>query len=134
MWHVGSIVTNGNAILSMHNTLQDHATYNHQNPSANADSFTNGCQLRAGTYTFRVLGITNNNCPIIDWTLDGVEIVANQDWYSAALTWNVTKSVAAIAVTFDGWHVLRGTVDGKNVSSSDYYMFLTNMVFEPAAD
>jgi len=134
MWHDESIVTNGNALTHALNVAQRYANYSYQDAAANADSFTNGCYLRAGTYTLYVLGVTHSSRGIIDWDLDGVEIVANQDWYSAATVYNVVKSTAAVAVTFDGWHLLQGTIDGKNGSATDFRMSLTKFWFVPASD
>ena len=134
MWHDESIVTTGNAISRVHDAAQNYGIFCYQNAAANADSFTNGCYLRTGTYAFYVLGATYNTRGIIDWALDGVAIVADQDWYSAGVVYNVIKSTASIAVTFDGWHVLQGTIDGKNGSSTDYQFAGTKMWFEPAAD
>ena len=69
----------------------------------------------------------------VDWTLDGVTIATNQDWY-AGVTFNERKTVSGVVVASSGWHVLTGLVDSKNASSSDYLLRLTKMAFIPSAD
>ena len=134
MWHDESIVTAGNALAKIHNANANYAVNSYQNASADNDSFTNGCYLRAGTYTFYVLGTLMTSGGIIDWTLDGVEIVAAQDWYNNPNVFNTEKSDAGVVVAFDGWHTLRSTVDGKNGASTGHDIILTKFWFEPAAD
>ena len=134
MWHDESIVMVGNALTKTHNANANYAVNSFQNVSANNDSFTNGCYLRAGTYTFYVLGTLMTSGGIIDWTLDGVEIVAAQDWYNNPNVFNTEKSDAGVVVAFDGWHTLRSTVDGKNGASTGHDIILTKFWFEPAAD
>jgi hypothetical protein len=134
MWHGSSLVTVGNAITRQHESTQDYGVHCYQNAAADGDTFTNGCFLAAGVYTFVVLGSSDNNRGKIDWTLDGVSIVTGQDWYSAASVVNVVKSTSSVAVLYSGWHQVKGVVNGKNGSSSGYNMLLTKMWFTPAAD
>ena len=134
MWHDNSIVTTGNAITVQHDANQDDAFIAYQNAGADGDVFTNGCYLRAGTYTFYAKGHINNNYGKIDWTLDGNSVVVGQDWYAASGVYNTIKSVASVVIATDGWHVLTGTVNGKHASSSGYYILLSKLWFLPAAD
>ena len=134
MWHDESTVIAGNGLINSLNASQVYVTRSYQNTAANGDSFTNGCYLAAGTYTFYVLGTTNTNTGIVDWYLDDVEIVTAQDWYSGASVANVIKSQASVSVSMDGWHTVKAIVDGKNGSSSDYYIVLTKFWFKQAAD
>lgn len=134
MWHDESVVTVGNAIAHTLTASQIYGTYSNQSAAADADVFTNGVYLRKGTYTFYVLGITDTDRGKIDWTIDGVVLVSGEDWYAGSTTYNVVKSTASVAVTFDGWHQVKGTVNGKNASSSGYVVALTKFWFEPAAD
>jgi hypothetical protein len=135
MWHDWALATTGNAIAAVNISTQNYALASYQNPPANGDTFTHGCLLAAGTYTLKILGITDPSYGKIDWYLDGVSIATGQDWYSAgALVKNVVKTVANVSVVGSGWHILRGTVNGKNGTSTNYYIALTKYDFIPSAD
>ena len=134
MWHGDAIVTAGNALTRAYYANQMYAARAYQDGPADGDTFTHGFMLRAGTYTFAVFGITSTSRGIIDWYVDDVLIESGQDWYSAAEGVNTTKTTASVAITYDGWHVLKGVINGKNASSSNYYMILTRYRFYPAAD
>ncbi len=134
MWHDESLVLIGNAVATYHNASDNYATHSRQQPPANGDTFTQSCILRAGTYTFYALGLTDEDYGILDWYLDGVVFATGQDWYAGALAYNVIKTVANVVVAFDGYHVLKGVVNGKNGSSLDYIIQLTKTWFTPAAD
>ena len=89
--------------------------------------FSQNFFLKAGTYNFSVLGITSN-CGIIDWYIDDVLVVNQQDWYSSILTLNVVKT-NSVNIPSSGNHVLKGKITGKNPSSSLYWMKLTAFWF-----
>ena len=58
MWHDQALVTVGNAIaitVELRRVIISTLT---RTPAADGDTFTNGCFLAAGTYTFSVLGRT----------------------------------------------------------------------------
>lgn len=137
MWHDEALVTNGNVIASdmgiAANQLYQAAAY--QNTPANADAFTHSFMLRAGTYTFSVLGVVATNRGKIDWYIDdmGTPVITGQDWYDGTPAYNVIKTVS-VTVTGDGYHKLKGVINGKNGSSSDYYMVLTRYSLIPSAD
>ena len=134
MWHDEAIVLAGSALARRHDTDQNYNTNSDQVAHADNESFSNGCFLKAGTYTFRVMGYRSSDHGKIDWTIDGVSIVAGQDWYNAVASYNYVFSTAAVAVLTTGWHTIVGTVNGKNGASADFQMSLTKYWFEPAAD
>jgi|GEM_PF-6791442 len=134
MLHRAATVLAGNAMTSYCTAAYNYDNYTVQIPAANNDSFSHGCFLRAGTYTFEAWGTTSNNRGKIDWTLDGNVIVAGQDWYSAAATGFVVKTVAAHVVATDGWHRLVGTVNGKNGASSNFFIALHVYWFKQVPD
>lgn len=134
MWHDEATVVAGNAISLSADTNQSFASLPRQSASANADAFTHSCWLRAGTYNFKILGFTGPASPLVDWSLDGVNFTTGQDWYSAGATYNVVKTVGSVVVIGDGYHVLKGTVNGKNASSSSYNLLLTKYWFSPSTD
>lgn len=134
MWHDESTILVGSALLHNVSAFQIFNFIDYQNPPANGDTFTQSFFVRAGIYNFSILGITYNNNGLIDWFLDGNRIITGQDWYSAAGTFNVVKTLTGLSVPFDGKHVLRASINGKNVASSNYFAQLTKMWFYQGAD
>lgn len=130
LWHDESVVVVGSAIATYHDTAQNYAFFVQQSPAANLNAFEIKFVLDAGTYTFSVLGLTANSRGLIDWAIDGANVVTGQDWYAGGLTYNVVKT-ATVTVLTSGVHTLRGTVNGKNASSTDYQMLITKMWFGP---
>ena len=131
MWHDEATVIAGGALASAFpGGNQRYKTYSYQ-PGALNDEFTNGCFLRAGIYTFTLLCITIAAGGIITWYVDGVAI-GTTDVRSAVTTYNVTKTIAAIAVTTDGWHKITGKVLGT--SGAGHSAWLTKYWFKQAAD
>jgi len=107
--------------------------YDTTNLGADGDSFDVPIFLKAGTYTFGVYGQKGANCGILDWTLDGVSIETGQDWYANPAVPDTLMTTANVTVTGDGYHKLTGTINGKNVASTDYYWTLTCVFFIPAS-
>lgn len=132
-WHDESNILAGAALTKTANALQRHTFYAYQNVAGNGNTFTQSVFLRAGTYTLTILGITENDSPLVDWYFDGVIVASAQDWYSAGTTYNVEKNVTVV-VSFDGKHVLKGVVNGKNGASSAYALRLTRFAFKQASD
>ncbi len=133
-WHLESLVLTGNAIIT---NVSGSQIFNHvplQNPAANGDVFTNAFLLRPGTYTMECWGATNADHGIIDWSIDDSAVVTGQDWYSAGLTFNVKVTATVQIKGASPWHVLKGTVNGKNASSTDYIITITYVAFTPSAD
>lgn len=134
LWREDDLITSGNALTKATDATQRYATYSYQSTAANGNTFTQGFWLRAGTYTFAVLGVIGGSYGKVDWYLDDVVIVSGQDWYNGSTVVNTIKSNGSIVVIGDGYHVLKGVINGKNVSSSDYLLLLTRYIFTPAAD
>ncbi|NOS66954.1 MAG: hypothetical protein HOO67_01140 [Candidatus Peribacteraceae bacterium] len=132
LWHDESTVVTGGGVSTNQDANQLYSTYSFQSPASANDAFVNGFTLKAGTYAFSVLGLTNNAKAKIDWSIDGVPAVSGQDWYSVTGTYNVVKT-ATVTVTGDGYHVLKGKVNGKNPSSTAYNLLFTKMWFAPIA-
>jgi hypothetical protein len=101
--------------------------------NADGDAFTNSFVLAAGTYTLAAFGFTQTYNGIIDWYIDGVLAVSGQDWYSSPVALNITKT-ASVTVSGNGRHVLKGVINGKNGSASEYSWSLTKVYLVPASD
>lgn len=96
--------------------------YNTSN--TNGDNISYKAYLAAGTYSLRLLLMTNANGGIIDVDIDGGE-VASFDSYSGSAAQNVFFNATGITVAVSGLKTLRFRVDGKNASGTDYYAWLT---------
>ncbi|KKN72608.1 hypothetical protein LCGC14_0408500 [marine sediment metagenome] len=99
------------------------------NPTqADGDNVTYKVYLAAGTYTLRILGRTQNVYGIGDIYIDAAE-VASFDWYSGSTIEAVVFSQTSISVATSGFKDIKIIVDGKNGSSSSYYINLHSIAF-----
>lgn len=103
-----------------------------QTTPGDGDYFTAGVFLNKGSYTCAMTSITYSDAGKLDWTLNGVSQTTGQDWYSAGLVYNVTKTFT-LTVPFTGYHTLKAIVNGKNGSSSAYYARPTQIDIYPSA-
>lgn len=128
LWHDESVATVGAALAHAIDLAQFYSVMTYNGTPTNGDTFEQEFFIAAGTYTLFVLGETFNSAGRIDWYLDaeGSPQIALQDWYSGGAVYNVVKS-GAITITGDGVHTLRGVVNGKNGSSSSFYVQFTKM-------
>lgn len=131
MWHHLSAVVSGGAIATTVGTNQFYNLYSSQGSIANGNSFTQAVYLIEGEYAFGVYGIKDTNRGKLDWYLDSNLVVSAQDWYAAAIAWN-TLINNTIYVPFTGYHELRGVVNTKHASSSNYAQVLTYYSFTPS--
>lgn len=90
---------------------------------ANGDYIEITFPIKAGSYTLFLLGMTEPDAGIINWSIDGV-LVATFDGYTAGIVHNVVFTVA-IVIAQSGMHTLRGTISGKNAGSSGFYYIVT---------
>ena len=132
--HILATVVTGNALQKAISGSYVLATQVYQDAPANGDVTTNGFFLRPGTYTMNVTGFTNTNRGIVDWYIDDAIAVTGQDWYASPGVDNVIKTATVQVKGLSPYHVLKSTVNGKNASSSDYYLALSLIEFKPCAD
>jgi hypothetical protein len=127
MWHSQSRPLTGNALVVEQVAAQRHGERAYQGTPADANSFTTTFDVAAGTYSITVLGQTFSVGAKIDWYMDNVSVSTGQDWYSntGSDVSNVVKTIAASITLAAGRHVLKGVVNGKNASSSGYYLSFT---------
>lgn len=128
-WHDEANFLTGTCVTSLV-TSTAYVLADYQSTGALNDTFTHSVFLKAGTYTFTVLGVTASNLGQITWSLDGATFITNQDWYSASLTASVTQS-GTVTIYRDGYHLVQGQVTAKNASSSGYFAALTKYWFRP---
>lgn len=131
IWGDESATVSGNDLTIVRDTSQNYNGYAQQFPTAaNGDAWSWTFFIKAGTYTFNVYGVIGTALAIVDWTLDGSAIVTGQDWYNGSYVYNTVKAVGSISVATDGQHTLRATVNGKNGSSTGFYVEFTKMWFK----
>lgn len=134
-WHHDSIVTVGNALEFDIRANQFANGIARQSSASDGDTFTLSMLLAAGTYTLYVLGMTAITGAKIDWYVDDVLVGSGQDWYSGSNVYNVEKTVTSITISEGGKHVIKGVVNGRNVSNTTgWYIALTTVSMRQASD
>jgi len=134
LWHDEAIVLTGNVFTHGLLTSNRYCTRTYQDAPANGDSFSHSFLLAAGTYDFTVLGGAQTQYGMLDWYIDGVKVVSGQDWFAWSVTYNVLKITTGITVVYDGYHHLRGIVNGKNANATSYYISLIKYFFSQTSD
>lgn len=108
--------------------------YNYYNFSSNnGDSFQIGIYCQAGVYTIKLLTFTQSTNGMLDVYLDGNKIASQIDFYSASALRNQYKTISNVVIPYDGYHVIKGIVNGKNASSSGFSTPITNILILPAS-
>lgn len=132
-WPHTDTVVAGNALVgatpSGSGTLFSYWT---QSTPALNDERTNGCMLRAGTYTMTFWYYRISSAAVMTVYIDGVS-QGTLDMYNAVAAAN---SVATMSVTVvgDGYHKITLKATSKNASSTNYNMFLHVYDIKPSAD
>jgi hypothetical protein len=124
MFHRDAIILVGGVLICAADADQDFGHMCLQGPPADGDTFEQSFLLAGGNYTLAVHGATDTVMGILDWYIDGVLVVAGQDYYSALTVYNAVQT-AAVTVIGDGQHTLTGVVNGQNPASADYAIVLT---------
>jgi hypothetical protein len=123
----GSIITS-NATLTA-NLTGYFLSYNTSAANANnGDYFIfNDIYLKSGTYTIDIVGAETTSSGNLDWYVDNVKVISNQDWYGTTNPNNRTST--GVSIVGDGVHSLKAVVNGKNGSSGDYRFAIYNLLF-----
>lgn len=112
------------SLITNLNTSQIYNFFCEAAAAANGDTYVYEFSCKAGNYTLKTLGITQNSCGKLDYYVDGSLVASGQDWYTATTTFNVVKSLS-ITIPTDGNHELVIIVNGKNASSVGFRARLT---------
>jgi hypothetical protein len=110
-----------------------YATDSYNSSNSNGDTCTCGFTLAAGTYNFTALGYLAATGCNVDWYIDNVKVVNQQSWYAAA-TSAPTYVTNPVTVVGNGYHVLKGIINGHTSPSTGYYLQLIKCFFAPSAD
>lgn len=122
-WHEDSIVVSGNPLNVILNSSIRHSTGALQSPPAVGDSFKFFAVLASGNYRIKIQHLGNTDCGILTVYVDGAEI-GSWDFYRAQLTYNLTRTLD-FTITTVGQHEFKFVVQGKNPSSSNYFINIT---------
>jgi hypothetical protein len=133
LWMDEATVTSGTALQVDLDSSQMYQLLAAPVTPANGDTFTHSFWLRAGSYTFSVLGMLQSVGGKVDWYLDNVLIISGQNWYKSTNEFNHIKT-ATVTVIGDGHHLLKAVVNGKDASSSGYWYYFTKLWFKPSTD
>lgn len=133
IWPETDRVVAGNAIAGSgpDGTSYTRHSYWAQSAAAINDERSNSFFLRAGTYTFRLRGLTTNAAGIATVYVDGVS-QGTIDMYAVSAASGV--GTLSIAVLTDGYHTLNLKMASKNGSSSNYNLFAECYDIYPAAE
>lgn len=136
LWHYQATILSGGAITNI--SLADPPysipggffnLLSYQSSFSNADIFQQPVYLAAGDYNFFALGGKNQYGGFLDWYLDDVPFWEGEDFYNAAVQINVIEQ-STVTIPTDGNHILKGVVNGHNLSSGAYFIPLINYWFE----
>jgi hypothetical protein len=132
-------VLTGTALTAIVDASQLFQARWYQGTPANGDQLTWSWLLRVGTYTLYQLGVTSNTLGIQDIaTKEADESVFSDqitgiDWYTAGQIANQVKT-GTITIGTSGLVIFRSTINGKNASSTNYYLSLTQLWIKPTTD
>lgn len=130
LWHSASKATAGTAITTVLTSSQIYCAYTRPTTPANGDTFEQQFLMAAGTYNLTILYIKNTYHGKLDLYIDDVLIFNALDLYAASIAFNQMHTGTVSLVT-SGLHTLRGVTNGKNISSSDYYLLITAFWLKP---
>lgn len=122
------------AVTRAHDTAQNYSTYIYQNSPADTQEYTSSFMLVGGTYNLSILAVKYPDGGKFDVYIDGATVGTTQDLYAGSGTYNVVLTLSSITVTGDGYHTLKLKVNGKNASSTNYYLYCTKVWIAPSAD
>ena len=102
--------------------------YINNSPAVDGDEIDFKCFLAAGTYTLVIEGIIHTIAGIAKVYVDDV-LVETWDQYNDPVTFKVINKETGIVIPTSGLKTIKWKVDGKNLSSTGYYIFLTSLCF-----
>jgi len=119
-WHYYAIIQ-GTWSFAWSSVYHWYGVFQNGSTHANGDQLDYKVYLDIGTYTLVEMGATSTGFGIMDYLIDGVS-GGTADWYDSS-AYNVRKAVTGIVIATAGVKTLSLKINGKNVSSSDYYHY-----------
>ena len=133
LWQDQATVILGNGFARNLDSNQPYGYVVQQTASADSDEWNNGFVSRFGTYTMKLLVLTANSCGLLDIYIDDVLVSSGLDFYTVGTVEAATLQVSDVVITTNGYHTLKGKVNGKNVLSSGYDIPITKIWFVPVS-
>ncbi len=99
---------------------------------ADGDQVNYKALMKAGTYSFKLIHTKNSTFGIWKMLIDDVE-KAIIDGYNSSVQYNSINITNNIVVSTTGFKTISMKVDGKNESSSNYYLNVSGLVFQKTA-
>ncbi len=107
------------------NTSQELNYYTRNDDQNDLDSFTMNAYLAAGTYSAKILYLKTVTGGYFELLIDGGSVWSGVDMYAASSQMSQHSSTTGIVVVSDGLKTLTIRSNGKNVSSTDYRVYLS---------
>jgi hypothetical protein len=127
MWGDEAKVIVGSALLRVHDSAQNYATYSYQPPNLIHDSREWIFVVpETDSWTMYVLGTMSSDHGIATWQLDGSAFGGSNDFYNSGGLYNTVNGIYTGTLAA-GVHTLRMTINSKNPSSSGYAAVITKI-------
>lgn len=114
-----------------------YAQYQSSGTVADGNTWTASAVLETGTYTLSILGIKEADAGKVDIYVGpdtgSLVLQGTQDWYNGSQQKNQVL-FTSITVLTSGYNIIKLVINGKNVSSSNYYLVFTKVWITPSAD
>jgi len=120
--------TQGTWATTINTSAVYNAVFNNNSSNNDGDNVHFSIYLTAGTYSLKMMGITDTNKGVSDIYIDDAE-VASFDWYNGTTVRNVVKTATGIVVAASGVKDIKVIIDGKNGSSSDHRLVFSSLLF-----
>ena len=101
-------------------------------PPADGDQINYSALMKAGTYSLKLIHAKGAAFGIWKLLIDDVE-KATIDGYKSSTGYNYVTIVSDIVISTTSIKEISLKVDGKNASSSDYYMNISRILFQKTA-
>lgn len=88
--------------------------------------------MESGTWTFRLVTLKNTNSGIVELFIDEVS-QGTIDIYFGSAVYNAIFSLTGLSITTPGVKTIKLKISGKNGSSSNYYVYLSDLCFQRTA-
>lgn len=130
LWHYNAIAPLGGLMQTLQSSSVYHGFYARQATGTDGDSCYHPVYLKAGSYTLRLVNLKYNNCGKMQLKLQhqkygNTDLDQLFDTYSSTLVINNIEEINPVTVTRDGYHYLWVIANGKNASSSAYFVNVT---------
>ena len=112
-------------------TCANFSNYNEEN-GANGDGVEYKAYMGKGTYTLYLIARKDSVCPILKVYIDN-SLVATFDMYNDTRIYAYVFKQENITISEDGLKTIKLLIDGKNASSTNYFVYINTIQFTRTA-